>query len=209
MGFFLTVEGCEGAGKTTAMESIRQWLIAKGIAFEQTREPGGTLLAEQIRELLLAKHQESVADTTELLLMFAARSQNFHEKIKPALAQDKVVLSDRFTDATYAYQGGGRGVDCSRIEILEQLVQGDCRPDLTLLMDLEPELGLARARGRGGELDRIEQEDIDFFKRVRAAYLARAEQFPERYRVVDASQSIESVRVRIETILAEYLESCL
>lgn len=202
MGFFLTVEGCEGAGKTTVIDFICQWLQARGLAFEQTREPGGTALAEQIRALLLA---EPMAVTTELLLVFAARAQHLHERIQPALAQGKVVLSDRFTDATYAYQGGGRGIDATRIAVLEQLVQGTCRPDLTLLLDIEPALGLARARGRGEAMDRIEQEDISFFQRVRSAYLDRARQFPEQYRVIDASQPLAAVQARIEAVLAERL----
>ncbi|MDP0587872.1 MAG: dTMP kinase [Candidatus Endonucleobacter bathymodioli] len=205
MGFFLTIEGIEGAGKTTAVGFIRGWFEANGIAYEQTREPGGTLLAEEIRELLLAKRQESVVDTTELLLLFAARSQNFHEKIKPAMAAGKVLLCDRFTDATYAYQGGGRGIDSSKIEVLENLVQGDCRPDLTLLLDIDPTIGLGRARSRGDELDRIEQEEIVFFERVRSTYLERAKQYPERYIVIDASASVDNVLGQIEEVLKRRL----
>ncbi|MDP0563460.1 MAG: dTMP kinase [Candidatus Endonucleobacter sp. (ex Gigantidas childressi)] len=205
MGFFLTVEGSEGAGKTTAVCFIKDWFEYNKIAYEHTREPGGTLLAEEIRNLLLAKRQESVVDTTELLLLFAARSQNFHENIKPAMDAGKVLLCDRFTDATYAYQGGGRGIDQSKIAILENLVQGDCRPDLTLLLDIDPEVGLGRARGRGGELDRIELEEITFFERVRSTYLERAEQYPKQYAVIDASATVDNVREQIEQVLKQRL----
>ena len=137
--------------------------------------------------------------------MFAARSQNLHQNIEPAMAEGKVVVCDRFTDATYAYQGGGRGIDRERIATLETLVQGERRPDLTLLLDIDPETGLARARGRGEALDRIEQEDIAFFNRVRGEYLDRAARYPEQYAVIDASQSIEQVKVQIESILAQRL----
>ncbi len=205
MGFFLTIEGCEGAGKTTAIKFIQNWLVDRSIPYEQTREPGGTPMGEEIRHILLASHQEHVQDTTELLLMFAARSQNFHEKIKPSMEQGKVVLCDRFTDATYAYQGGGRGIDPARIAVLEELVQGACRPDMTLLLDVEPAIGLKRARGRGAELDRIEQEDIEFFERVRAIYLKRASDLPQQYVIIDAACDIESVKAQIKTVLEQRL----
>ena len=198
MGFFLTIEGCEGAGKTTAKGVVLEWLTNAGHDFIETREPGGTPLAEQLRSLVLSEHDEKVSDTTELLMVFAARCQNLNENIEPAMAAGKVVVCDRFTDATYAYQGGGRGIDEHRIATLEQLVQGDRRPDMTLLLDVEPELGLARARGRataqGGSLDRIEQEAIDFFHRVRQVYLDRAKRYPDQYVVIDGGQSIENVR---------------
>ncbi|WP_373691362.1 dTMP kinase [Endozoicomonas sp. YOMI1] len=201
MGFFLTIEGCEGAGKTTAKGVVLQWLNANGRDVVETREPGGTPLAEQLRSLVLSEHEETVTDTTELLMVFAARSQNLSQRIEPALAEGKVVVCDRFTDATYAYQGGGRGIDEQRIAVLEQLVQGDRRPDMTLLLDIEPELGLARAKGRaieqGGVLDRIEQEAIGFFHRVRSVYLERAEYFPNQYVVIDGSQSIPEVEAHI------------
>ncbi|MGB0360148.1 MAG: dTMP kinase [Endozoicomonas sp.] len=197
MGFFLTIEGCEGAGKTTAKGIVLEWLTNAGHDFIETREPGGTPLAELLRNLVLSEHDEKVSDTTELLMVFAARCQNLNENIMPAMMAGKVVVCDRFTDATYAYQGGGRGIDEQHIAILEQLVQGDRRPDMTLLLDIEPELGLARARGRameqGGSLDRIEQENIDFFHRVRTVYLDRAKQFPDQYVVIDGGQSIENV----------------
>ncbi|WP_066016803.1 dTMP kinase [Endozoicomonas atrinae] len=201
MGFFLTIEGCEGAGKTTAKGVVLQWLKAVGHEFVETREPGGTPLAEQLRSLVLSEHEEIVTDTTELLMVFAARCQNLSQRIEPALAEGKVVVCDRFTDATYAYQGGGRGIDEQRIAVLEQLVQGDRRPDMTLLLDIEPELGLARAKGRaieqGGSLDRIEQEAIEFFHRVRNVYLERAERYPGQYVVVDGGQSIAEVEASI------------
>ena len=206
MGFFLTIEGGEGAGKTTALDYVRQWLLDNDCEFAETREPGGTRMAEEIRALLLAEHEETVTDTTELLLMFAARSQNISENIEPALQAGKVVICDRFTDASYAYQGGGRGIDPEKIAVLEQLVQGDRRPDMTLLLDVDPEIGMARAKGRG-TLDRIEQETIDFFHRVRDTYLHRAKQFPEQYVVIDASQSIESVKQQILTTLSQRLIS--
>ncbi len=201
MGFFLTIEGCEGAGKTTAKGVVLQWLKAAGREFIETREPGGTPLAEELRNLVLSEHEEQVSDTSELLMVFAARCQNLTQRIEPALAEGKVVVCDRYTDATYAYQGGGRGIDEQRIAVLEQLVQGDRRPDMTLLLDVEPELGLARARGRaleqGGSLDRIEQEAIEFFHRVRNVYLQRAERFSGQYVVIDGSQSIAQVEEQI------------
>ncbi len=204
MGFFLTIEGGEGAGKTTALECVRQWLQSQGREFVETREPGGTRMAEEVRSLLLAEHEETVSDTTELLLMFAARSQNFSENIQPALQAGKVVVCDRFTDATYAYQGGGRGIDVHKIQVLEQLVQGDCRPDMTLLLDVDPDIGMARARGRGA-LDRIELEAMDFFHRVRQTYLQRSQIFPKQYVVIDASRSIESVQLQIQDALTQRL----
>ena len=205
MGFFLTIEGVEGAGKTTAKEVVLRWLQACGREYIETREPGGTPLAEQLRALVLAEHQEQMSDTTELLLMFAARSQNLCERIEPSLAAGKVVVCDRFTDATYAYQSGGRGIDERRIAVLEQLVQGDRRPDMTLLLDVAPEVGLARARGRasaqGGELDRIEQEAIEFFHRVRSVYLQRAARFADQYVVIDAGQPVADVGQQIVAAL--------
>jgi len=205
MGFFLTIEGVEGAGKTTAKGVVLRWLQGCGREFIETREPGGTPLAEQLRALVLAEHEERVSDTTELLLMFAARSQNLSERIEPALAAGKVVVCDRFTDATYAYQSGGRGIDEQRIAVLERLVQGDRRPDMTLLLDIAPDVGLARARGRalarGGELDRIEQEAIEFFHRVRSTYLQRAARFTDQYVVIDASRSVTDVEQQIVAAL--------
>ena len=203
-GFFLTIEGCEGAGKSTAVNLIKEWMSEKGIEFTETREPGGTRVAEDIRGILLSHHGEALSDTTELLLMFAARSQNLFHNIEPGMKADKVVICDRFTDATYAYQGGGRGLDQQQIATLENLVQGERRPDMTLLMDVDPEVGMARARGRG-ELDRIEQEKMDFFERVRDEYLSRSRMFPQQYEVINAGDSLESVKQQILSVLERRL----
>jgi len=205
-GKFLTVEGTEGVGKSTNLAFIHTCLQSQGIDVVVTREPGGTPLAEQIRELLLAKRDESVDETAELLLVFAARAQHIAQVIKPALARGAWVLSDRFTDATYAYQGGGRGLSTQTILQLESLVQGDLRPDLTLILDIDVELGLNRARQRG-ELDRFESETIGFFERVRSAYRERAEQSPERYSLVNAGQDLAAVQADISAILKATLAS--
>ena len=199
-GKFLTIEGTEGVGKSTNLAFVRDWLQAKGIEVVVTREPGGTPLAEEIRSLLLAKRDESVDETAELLLVFAARAQHIAQVIQPALARGAWVLSDRFTDATFAYQGGGRGLSTETIAQLEQLVQGDLRPDLTLILDIDVELGLNRARQRG-ELDRFESETMVFFQRVRSAYRARAEQAPSRYALVDAGQELVAVQADIAIVL--------
>lgn len=203
-GKFLTIEGTEGVGKSTNLAFVRDWLSRRGIEVIVTREPGGTPLAEEIRSLLLSKRDESVDETAELLLVFAARAQHLAQVIIPALARGAWVLSDRFTDATYAYQGGGRGLSKSTIAQLEQLVQGDLRPDLTLILDIEVELGLNRARQRG-ELDRFESEAIVFFERVRAAYCQRAEMAPERYALIDAGKTLEAVQREIDQVLTRLL----
>ncbi len=203
-GKFLTIEGTEGVGKSTNLAFVRDWLQAKGIDVVVTREPGGTPLAEEIRVLLLAKREESVDETAELLLVFAARAQHIAQVIKPALARGAWVLSDRFTDATYAYQGGGRGLSKETITQLEALVQGDLRPDLTLILDIDVELGLNRARQRG-ELDRFESETLSFFERVRGAYRARVEDAPNRYAVVDAGQPLVQVQADIDLVLSRLL----
>jgi len=203
-GKFLTIEGTEGVGKSTNIGFIREFLAQKSVPLTLSREPGGTPLAEDVRELLLAKREEKVDETAELLLMFGARAQHIATVIEPALAKGDWVLCDRFTDATYAYQGGGRGIDKTKIESLENFVQGELRPDLTIILDIDVELGLERARQRG-ELDRFEIESVAFFERVRAAYLYRASQHPERYRVIDAGQDLASVKIDVEKVLAEYL----
>lgn len=203
-GKFLTIEGTEGVGKSTNLAFVRDWLVARGLEVVVTREPGGTPLAEEVRGLLLSKRDESVDETAELLMVFAARAQHLAQVIKPALARGAWVLSDRFTDATYAYQGGGRGLSKSVIEQLEQLVQGNLRPDLTLILDIDVELGLNRARQRG-ELDRFESETIGFFERVRAAYRQRAQVAPERYAVVDAGKTLPEVQAEIDRVLAALL----
>ncbi len=199
-GLFLTLEGTEGVGKSTNLNFIRDNLSARGIPLLVTREPGGTPLAEEIRALLLAKREESVDDLAELLLVFAARAQHFYTVIEPALAAGQWVLSDRFTDATYAYQGGGRGLNLGVIEQLETLVQGQRRPDLTIILDVDVEVGLGRA-GNRGDLDRFELEEVAFFERVRAAYLSRAAAAPERYAVVDAGQTLPEVQSQLASVL--------
>jgi dTMP kinase len=205
-GKFITLEGSEGAGKSTAMDTIKALLKNNGIEVITTREPGGTPLAEQIRSLLLDNANNNMNDDTELLLMFAARAQHLAEVIKPALAQGQWVLCDRFTDATYAYQGGGRGIDEKRIENLENWVQADLRPDVVLLLDIPAEIGLNRAKQRS-EVDRFESEQLAFFERVQKVYRERAKRFPERYSIVDASQTIEGVQNQINMIISNYLTS--
>ncbi|MBN7119855.1 dTMP kinase [Ectopseudomonas oleovorans] len=206
-GLFITLEGPEGAGKSTNREYLAERLREQGIDVLLTREPGGTPLAERIRELLLDPSDEPMAADTELLLVFAARAQHLQQVIRPALAKGSVVLCDRFTDATYAYQGGGRGLSIERIAQLEQFVQGELRPDLTLIFDLPIEIGLARAAARG-RLDRFEQEGRGFFEAVRQAYLQRAEQAPQRYRVLDAGQTLAQVQADIDALLPSLLEAC-
>ncbi len=203
-GKFITVEGGEGVGKSTNIEVIKSHLEQKGIDYIQTREPGGTVLAERIRDLLLEKHGEAMDPTTELLLVFAARSQHLNSLIRPTLESGTWVLCDRFTDATYAYQGAGRQLGFSLISELENLVQGDLRPDLTIILDLDPEIGLQRARSRG-ELDRFEVEELEFFKAVRACYQQIAESSPQRCAVIDASEDLEKVKA----LLIQTLDSRL
>ncbi|MCF6211172.1 MAG: dTMP kinase [Gammaproteobacteria bacterium] len=203
-GLFITLEGGEGAGKSTQLAYIRQRIEDAGIPLHVTREPGGTPLAEEIRALLLGHRDETMASDAELLLMFAARAQHLAQLIRPALARDEWVLCDRFTDATYAYQGGGRGIDFERIAVLEDWVQGELRPDLTLLLDLPVEVGMVRA-GQRGDLDRFEREQRGFFEHVRTAYRERAEQEPGRFRVIDAAQDIAGVQRQIDAVLAPLL----
>lgn len=203
-GIFITIEGGEGVGKSTNIDAAVSFLHENGIEFIQTREPGGTLLAEKVRALLLEDHGEEFDTTAELLLMFAARAQHLNTLIKPTLDRGTWVLCDRFTDATYAYQGGGRQLDTKLIAQLETLVQHDLRPDLTIILDLDPETGIERARQRG-QLDRFEQEQLAFFQRVRASYLEIAEREPQRCAVVDASRTVEEVRASLQKILHERL----
>lgn len=203
---FITLEGGEGAGKSTSLAFIRDWFAERGLPLVVTREPGGTPLAEQVRELLLQKREEPVAPDAELLLMFAARAQHIARVIAPALARGDWVLCDRFTDATYAYQGGGRGLSLARIAELEAMVQGDLRPGLTLLLDLPVAQGLARA-GERSRKDRFESEQDAFFERVRAAYRARAAAEPDRFRIIDASRGIPEVRADLGAALAHWLEA--
>lgn len=199
-GYFITIEGIEGVGKSTALTFLQSELEAAHIDFVTTREPGGTPIAEDIRRVLLAKHDEIMCPDTELLLMFAGRAQNIAQVIIPALQRGQWVISDRFTDASFAYQGGGRGVPLKHITELAQWVQGDLAPDLTLLLDAPVEVGLARIQSRGAK-DRIETEGDVFFERVREMYLERAQAFPDRIKVIHADQPIESVQAQIRSVL--------
>ncbi len=204
-GKFITLEGSEGAGKSTNIPFIKSFLTDNGIDVVLTREPGGTPLAERIRNILLDKNEKVMSSDTELLLMFAARAQHLEEVIKPSIAQGKWVLCDRFTDATYAYQGGGRGIDNARIELLENWVQGGLRPDLTIIFDLPIDTGMARADKRS-DPDRFEQEDIEFFNRVRQSYLDRAGKVPERYKIIDASPDLATVQSNLQAVLNEIIK---
>lgn len=204
-GLFITFEGPEGAGKSTNIRVFAEALEQAGHTPLITREPGGTPVAERIREVLLCSHEEPMHADAELLLMFGARAQHLNALIRPALAEGRIVISDRFTDATYAYQGGGRGIDGRRIAALETWVQGELRPDLVLLFDVPVEVGMARARARS-ELDRFEQEHRSFFERVRNTYLERAAADPARYRVIDASGDLEQVRRNLQPVIDEVLE---
>ncbi len=191
-GLFITVEGVEGVGKSTGIAVLQAVLEEHGIPFCLTREPGGTDIAEAIRELLLVPREETITANTELLLLFAARAQHIEQKIEPALAAGTWVLCDRFTDATYAYQCGGRGISEAAVATLETLVQGELRPDVTFLLDAPVSTGMSRVRQRG-ELDRIEEESGVFFERVRELYLRLAAREPERYRLIDARASEKAV----------------
>ncbi|MFT6153828.1 MAG: dTMP kinase [Bermanella sp.] len=202
-GKFITIEGIEGVGKSTNIAFVRSWLESHGINCLLTREPGGTELGEALRSLLL--HGGEVSDKAELLMMFAARAQHLEEKIKPALEQGVWVICDRFTDSTYAYQGGGRMLNVDWITSLEELVLESFQPDLTLLLDAPVEIGRARAAKRGAA-DRIEAEDIAFFNRVRDMFLFRSKQ-SQRYSVVDATQALSNVQSDIETSLSLLLNS--
>lgn len=202
-GRFITIEGGEGAGKSTAQTFLADKLTAQGISVLQTREPGGTPLAETIRRNLLSLDEEAPVEMAELLLVFAARAQHLAKVIEPALEQGQWVLCDRFTDATYAYQGAGRGLSAELIGKLEALVQGDRRPDTVILLDMPPKIGLARAKARG-TLDRFEQEGQAFFERVRQGYLERAAAFPDRYVVVDAALELGEVQASLEAVMARW-----
>lgn len=204
-GKFITIEGQDGAGKSTNISVVERYLKDQGIALVQSREPGGTAFGESIRELILNSGDDHIGDQAELLLMFAARAQHISEVIEPALERGDWVLCDRFTDATYAYQGGGRGLLMSDIERLENHVQGKLRPDLTLLLDLPIELGESRA-GQRSEPDRFEQQKQAFKQRVRDCYLDRAKLFPERIKVIDASQSIAAVEQQIVKTLDVFMQ---
>jgi len=205
-GRFITVEGGEGVGKTTNMDYIAGLIRAAGHSLQCTREPGGTPLGERLRAILLDAGHREMDSTCELLLMFAARAQHLAERIRPALARGEWVLCDRFTDATYAYQGYGRGVPLAHIETLERMVQQGLQPDLTLILDMPPALGLQRAGERSAP-DRFEREQLAFFERVREGYLARAREAPGRYRVIDATRALPQVQAELREALRPLLET--
>jgi dTMP kinase len=204
-GRLITLEGGEGAGKSTCLQEIVSTLEQAGIKVVQGREPGGTILGEQIRSLLLDAENRQMCAQAELLLMFAARAQYVNECVVPALERGDWLVSDRYVDASYAYQGGGRGIPRERIGWLEHWVLGDLQPDLTLLLDLPPELGLARATSNR-PADRFEVEEHDFYARVRAAYLDRAQRQPARFRVIDAAQPLARVLTTVRTELSAFVK---
>lgn len=204
-GRFITLEGGEGVGKSTNLAFVAGTLEAAGLAVQLTREPGGTPLAERVRQLIVAPSGEPVPPIAELLLIFAARSLHLEGLIRPALAAGRWVLCDRFTDASYAYQGRARGLGDETVAWLEARVQGELRPDLTLLLDADPAVGLARAGARGAA-DRFEQERVEFFTRVREGYLARAAAEPARFRIVDASRPLDEVQQQLRNHIQEFLQ---
>ena len=199
-GFFITLEGIEGAGKSTMVSFIEDFLTKEGHDVIKTREPGGTKIGEQIRTILLKNENNNLTVDTELLLMFAARAQHIKEIITPALSSEKTILCDRFIDASYAYQGGGRGIDTSRINLLEKWMQSNLTPDLTLLFDLDVSIGMARSQKRSVP-DRFEQEKNIFFEKVRACYLKRAENEPDRFRIINSGLPLQKVEDEITAIL--------
>lgn len=206
-GKFITIEGTEGAGKSTVIKFVNAFLTKENIKVILTREPGGTKLAEEIRHILLhPQSSEFIQPETELLLMFAGRNQHIHNYILPALQTGNWVVSDRFIDASYAYQGGGRGINTHFIKSLDKYVVGNLYPDLTLLLDVPPDVGASRAEERGGLKDRIEHEKIDFFVRVREGYLDRAQQDPKRIKVIDASLALSEVQRQITHVLTEFMK---
>lgn len=203
---FITIEGIEGVGKSTCMHSITSYLKEQNVAFIQTREPGGTVIAEAIRTVMLDHYPEPMSHDTELLLAFAGRAQHLEQVIRPALNKRQWVICDRFTDATYAYQGGGRGIPKNRIKMIEAWVHPDLQPDLTLLLHAPVQIALERAKGRGA-LDRIELEKLEFFERVQGMYLQLAKEYPERYRCIDASQPPKQVREKVLDIIGEFIQT--
>jgi dTMP kinase len=210
VGQFVTLEGIEGAGKTTLLPLVRETLEAAGYEVVVTREPGGTATGEAVRELVLRQRPQAMGAEAELLLMFAARAEHLRVVIEPALLEGKWVVCDRFTDATYAYQGGGRGVPRERIAVLEQWVQGPLRPDLTLLLDLPVEIGLERARRRAQSdragPDRFEREQQAFFERVRRTYLQLTHGDSRRYRIIDAAQPLEAVMTEVRRVIGAFVD---
>lgn len=204
-GKFISIEGTEGAGKTTQIRFIADYLRQQGKQVLLTREPGGTPLGEEIRELLLAPRKAGMHEDTELLLMFAARAEHLARTIQPALARGEWVISDRFVDATFAYQGGGRGISQQRIQQIADWTLKGVSPDLTLLFDIPVKAGLERIQKRPGDSDRFEQEKAAFFERIREVYLERTAQEPQRIQRIDASQNIDSIRHDVTEILNRFL----
>jgi dTMP kinase len=206
-GRFITLEGGEGAGKTTALTFVRDWLIRAGHTVLVTREPGGTPFGERVREVLLHAKEIEITPDAETLMMFAARAEHLKRVVQPALDQGTTVLCDRFTDATYAYQGGGHGVPAQRIATLEHWVQGELRPDLTLLFDVPVDTGLTRTAGRSGTPDRFESRTHDYLERVRQTYLQRAAQEPKRIRIIDASRPVKDVEETVASVLKKFIHA--
>jgi dTMP kinase len=204
-GRFITLEGGEGAGKSSILAFMRDWLGQHGHTVHVTREPGGTALGERIREILLHAKDIEISPDAETLLMFSARAEHLARVIRPALDKGATVVCDRFTDATYAYQGGGHGVSAERIAVLESWTQQELRPDLTLLFDVPVDTGLQRA-GRRGDPDRFESRNREYLERVRRAYLQRAAAEPKRMRIVDASRSVQDVEQAVAAILQEFID---
>ncbi len=203
-GLFITFEGGEGVGKTTQIQRLEACLSSMGKTVLRTREPGGTQVGEVIRGVLLDKQLPDMHEDTELLLMFAARAEHFQRVISPGLAAGKIVLSDRFADASHVYQGAGRGIDDGKIERLERWTLGDFQPDMTFLLDMAVTSGMQRVHQRG-ECDRFEQEDLAFFENIRQGYLARARKYPERFVVINAAEEIEMVEKHIMTAVKSRL----
>lgn len=204
-GRFITIEGIEGVGKTTSSKFLLNYLQEKKLSVVATREPGGTAISEEIRSILLKPQEETMCFETELLLVFASRAQHVAQVIEPALQRGEWVLCDRFTDATYAYQGGGRGIKEERIALLEKWVLASFCPDLTILLHAPEKIALTRAKNRSSTSDRFEAETEYFFKRVQDTYFKRAQDFPERYRLVNANQTLEAVQAQLKKIVDEYL----
>jgi dTMP kinase len=206
-GKFISIEGIEGAGKSTQLTFIENYLKQQGINVVVTREPGGTGLGEQIRELLLTPREDGMAVDTELLLMFAARAEHLEQVIKPAIQRGDWVLSDRFVDATFAYQGGGRGIAVERIEQISAWTLKDVKTDISFLFDLPVEVGQQRVIARKGMIDRFEQEKTDFFQKIRDCYLQRSQQEPNRIKVIDASKSITDIELQLKTLLDKLISA--
>ena len=201
---FITLEGIEGAGKSTFIDFIEKFFVDEGRDVKKTREPGGTKIGEQVRDILLKNENQKLISDSELLLMFAARAQHISEVILPALSSGKVVLCDRFIDASYAYQGGGRGIEYSKINLLEKWVMPDLKPDLTLLFDLDVSIALERIKKRS-DADRFESEDLYFFEKVRESYLERAESEPVRFQIIDSALPLKNVEEQVRNVLKEIL----